>query len=83
MNIKTKMKMKKTVKVLLLMVTAFVFSAEVFAQQISAAAVVDQHYSSQTSDYRLMMIALGVVYAFYLAFSLRRKRQMRRFMGRA
>jgi hypothetical protein len=83
MNTKTKMKMKTTVKALLLMVTAFVFTTDVFAQKISAAAVVDQHYAAEFSNYRLMMFALGVVYACYLLFSLRRKRQMRRFMGGA
>ena len=75
--------MKTTVKALLLLVTAFVFSADVFAQKISAAAVVDQHYAAQSSNYRMMMVALGVVYACYLMFSLRRKRQMKRFMGGA
>ena len=74
--------MKTTVKALLLMVTAFVFVAEAAAQQVSATTVVDQHYATQSSKYRLMMIALAGIYAGYVMISLRRKRSINRILGK-
>lgn len=75
------MKMKKSIKVLLVFLAAIVCTIEASAQQISAA-VADQHYAAQTSKYKLMMLALAGVYAVYMVLNLRRKREMNRFLGK-
>lgn len=78
--------MKKLIRFLLILLLAisFTFTAsEAAAQKVGAAAVVDQHYAAQSANYKLMMIGLALVYGVYLLLSLRRKKEMNRFSGKA
>ncbi len=75
--------MKTTIKTMVLTAAAFIFFAtEASAQKISAAVVIDQDYATQTSSYKLMMIALAGVYALYVVLYVKRKKEVNRFMGK-
>ena len=75
--------MRTTIKTLVLALVAFIcFATEASAQKLSAAAVVDQHYATETAHYKVIMLGLAVVYAVYMMLYMKRKREVNRFMGK-
>ena len=75
--------MRTAIKSFVLALVAIIcVSIEASAQKISAAAVVDQHYAAQTTNYKYMMLALAAAYAVYAMLNMKRKRELSRFMGK-
>ena len=75
--------MKTTIKTLAIAIAAITCSAvEASAQKISAAAIVDQHYASETSNYKFMMLVLAAAYGVYVILHNKRRKQADRFLGR-
>jgi hypothetical protein len=74
--------MKTTIKSLAIVLAAIICSVEAGAQKIAAAAIVDQHYASETNNYKFMMLALGAAYGVYVILHNRRRKQTDRFLGR-
>jgi hypothetical protein len=77
------MKMRTTIKTLVLAVAAIICATvEASAQQLSAA-IVDQHNPNETSNYKFMMLGLAVIYVVYTMLNMKRKRELNRLMGKA
>ncbi len=75
--------MRTTIKTLVVIVASFIlFTVEASAQKLSAAAIVDQHYATQTNSYKWMMLGLAGVYAVYMMLYMKRRREVNRFMGK-
>ena len=74
--------MKATIKTLAIAIVMIIFSTGVNAQQLSAA-IVDQHNAAETTNYKLMMLALAGIYAVYMVISMKRKREISRLMGKS
>jgi negative regulator of sigma E activity len=74
--------MKTAIKSLAIVLAAIICSVEASAQKIAAAAIVDQHYASETNNYKFMMLVLGAAYGVYVILHNRRRKQMDRFLGK-
>jgi Ca2+/Na+ antiporter len=75
--------MKTAMKTLAIAIVAMIGSTiEASAQKIAAAAIVDQHYTSETNNYKFMMLVLGAAYGVYVILHNRRRKQMDRFLGK-
>ena len=75
--------MKTTIKTLAIAVFAIVFSTvEASAQKIATAAIADQHYAAETSNYKFMMLSLALAFGAYLFLQIRRNREVNRMMGK-
>jgi Ca2+/Na+ antiporter len=75
--------MRTAIKTIAIVFAAMIaFISESNAQQLSAA-IVDQHSPSETSSYKLMMLGLAIAYCVYMMFSMKRKREINRLMGKA
>ncbi len=75
--------MRTAIKTLVLAIVALICTTvEASAQKISAAAIVDQHYASQTANYKYMMLMLAIAYGVYMMLYIKRKREVNRFLGK-
>lgn len=72
---------KRILAVAMAFIAIIVFAATVNAQRV-AVAVVDQHYASETSHYKIIMGALIFAYVVYMVLHNKRKKEMNRLMGR-
>jgi hypothetical protein len=71
--------MKTVIKSIIMSVAAmFCFAVSVSAQKVSVA-IVDQHYATETANYKLLMGLLASAYVAYLVVHNKRRKAAKRY----
>jgi hypothetical protein len=74
--------MKTTIKSIIMSVAAlFCFAVGVSAQKVSVA-IVDQHYASEETHYKMLMGLLASAYVVYMVMHNKRRKEVNRFLGK-